>query len=169
VEFCGWFRLKGKLHKIFNTVVSTKCFFLILFWAVSGGGLLRLLPGSLLPLFAPLTQWLLYNCIDVSFHRFVIIIIISFYILTFYVYYFSTEPAYTKKFVYITWKFRISNTEIRQCILLLPNVLYCNVCHPYVTCQITWRPHQLYRYVWWRELEKTAGGSVKCSKEITYL
>ena len=33
---------------------------------------------------------------------------------------------------------------------------------------LTWRPYQLYRYVWWPELKKSAELNVKCSNEITY-
>ena len=62
--------------------------------------------------------------------------------------------------------FASSNFEIRQWIFRLPNVLYCNVCHPYGACLIIWRPCHFWRSFWLHDLKITADGNVKCSNDI---
>ena len=80
-EFWGWFPLNVESHKTFDFVVSTKLLF-CKFWFWGFRGRLRLQPGSLSPLpslCAPLTQWWLYHCLDVSFYIFVIYYYCNYY------------------------------------------------------------------------------------------
>ena len=135
-----------------------------------GGGLFMLLPGSLpltltLSLFPPHTQWLLYHFIDDLFTGFVLLLLLLLlfgFIFELFTSISLAQKLHVHKYLYILYQsFAFSNTEIRHCILLLSNVLYSNVCHPYgnmaaisvvLLCFMTW----------------TGDGNVKCSKEITH-